>query len=173
MNETSRFPDTNPTAQPDRNKVEKLLLEIQAQQSPVRGFIGGLIAAFIGAILWAAVTAITHYQIGFIAMAVGILVGYGVRLMGKGLDTIFGVIGGGLALFGCALGNLLAVLVSAAIQEDVSVFTILPYITPDLIAEIYRETFTPMDLLFYGIAIYEGYRFSFRRLSGAEIAAVS
>jgi tetratricopeptide (TPR) repeat protein len=31
------------------------------------------------------------------------------------------------------------------------------------------ETFSPIDLLFYGFAIYEGYRFSFKRVTYAEL----
>jgi len=34
-------------------------------------------------------------------------------------------------------------------------------------------TFHPTDLLFYGIAVYEGYRFSFRRLSDADLAGLA
>jgi hypothetical protein len=33
-------------------------------------------------------------------------------------------------------------------------------------------TFSPMDLLFYGIAIYEGYKFSFRQLTDEDMARV-
>lgn len=31
-------------------------------------------------------------------------------------------------------------------------------------------TFSPMDLLFYGIAVYEGYKLSFRRVSPEDMA---
>ena len=34
------------------------------------------------------------------------------------------------------------------------------------------ETFDFMDLLFYGIAIYEGYRFSFRNMTEEERASI-
>ena len=37
--------------------------------------------------------------------------------------------------------------------------------------EIMVATFSPMDLLFYGIAVYEGYRLSFRRLTRDDLAA--
>ena len=30
------------------------------------------------------------------------------------------------------------------------------------------ETFNPMDVLFYGIALYEGYRFSFWQMPDGE-----
>lgn len=32
-----------------------------------------------------------------------------------------------------------------------------------------QETFSPMDLLFYAIAIYEGYRLSFREFSDKDL----
>ena len=30
-------------------------------------------------------------------------------------------------------------------------------------------TFSPMDLLFYGIAVYEGYKFSFRQVGPEDL----
>ncbi len=33
-------------------------------------------------------------------------------------------------------------------------------------------TFQPMDLLFYAIAVYEGYRFSFVQISEEQIAGL-
>jgi hypothetical protein len=35
-----------------------------------------------------------------------------------------------------------------------------------------KSSFQPMDLLFYAIAVYEGYRFSLKRISTAELAAL-
>jgi hypothetical protein len=32
-------------------------------------------------------------------------------------------------------------------------------------------TFSPMDLLFYGIAVYEGFKLSFRKITHEEIRA--
>jgi hypothetical protein len=34
-------------------------------------------------------------------------------------------------------------------------------------------TFSVMDLLFYGIAIYEGYRFAFRKIRPEELQGLS
>ena len=41
-----------------------------------------------------------------------------------------------------------------------------------MVIEIMKETFSPIDLLFYGLAIYEGYKLSFRGLADEEIAGV-
>ena len=46
----------------------------------------------------------------------------------------------------------------------------LPQLTPTLAVDLMVATFTPIDLLFYGIAIYEGYRLSFRQIAPDEIS---
>jgi hypothetical protein len=130
--------------------------------------IWGAIAAIVGAIIWAGITAVTKYQIGWMAVGIGVLVGFSVRKFGGGYDQIFGFIGAGFALFGCLLGNLLATLILAANEFDVSFFEVLSVLDPGVIFEIMKETFHPMDLLFYGIAIFEGYKFSFKPSTETE-----
>ena len=67
--------------------------------------LAGLAAAFVGAIAWAIVTVTTKYQLGIMAIAVGLLVGLALRLGNGG--KAFGILGACLALFGCVLGNFL------------------------------------------------------------------
>jgi hypothetical protein len=38
--------------------------------------------------------------------------------------------------------------------------TILAGMTPALAVDMIVQTFRPMDLVFYGLAVYEGYKFS-------------
>lgn len=38
--------------------------------------------------------------------------------------------------------------------------------------EIMKVMFSPIDLLFYAVGVYEGYKFSFRQLTEEEIASV-
>jgi hypothetical protein len=42
--------------------------------------------------------------------------------------------------------------------------------SPGAVAELMTATFDLMDLLFYGIAIYFGYKSSFRQITKAEVA---
>ncbi|PYR19424.1 MAG: hypothetical protein DMF98_24705 [Acidobacteria bacterium] len=72
----------------------------------------------------------------------------------------FGVLGAALALGGCALGNLLAVVVIAARHFEVPLQAVFTRLTPDVVWSLMETTFKPIHVLFYGIAIYEGYRFS-------------
>jgi hypothetical protein len=120
----------------------------------------GLVAALIGAVAWAAVTLITDYQIGFMAVGIGFLVGYAIRRFGHGHGDRFAMAGAGLALLGCVLGNLLTVVAVVADQPGEGFFSVLGGLTPSKTISYLQASFQPMDLLFYAIAVYEGFKLS-------------
>ena len=143
----------------------------RAEQNLPVGVVAGLGAALVGAVAWAAITFAMEYQIGYMAIAVGFLVGFAVRL-GKGTDKIFGIVGAVFALAGCLLGNFLSIILFACKQEHMNVFTALTTLDYTKVPAIMSDSFSPMDLLFYGIAVYEGYRFWFRPMPAPEQGAL-
>ncbi len=155
-----------PTVDPLR--VELARQRLAAEQKLGAGIAAGAVAALAGAALWAVITVFTGYQIGFMAVGIGFLVGWAVRAAGKGVDKTFGIAGAVLALLGCLAGNLLAVVGLVAKQEGIPFFDLLSRLDPELAIELMKASFSPIDLLFYAIAVYEGYRLSFRRLTAAE-----
>ena len=124
------------------------------------GFMAGLAAAAVGAALWAGVTVLTGYQIGWMAIGVGALVGVAVRAAGKGTSKTFGILGAGLALGGCLVGNFLTGAVVLSRHWDISLAAFFTRLTPELMGRLMTAMFSPMDLLFYALAIWQGYRFS-------------
>ena len=161
-----------PQVELDEMKYQRFVTELEGNQNLQMGIVGGIIGAVIGAAAWAVVTVATGYQIGWMAVGVGFLAGYGVRLMGKGISKQFGIVGAILSLLGCLAGNLLSVCAMVSKHEDVSFFDILVRLNPEIIVDIFKTTFSPMDLLFYAIAVYEGYRFSFRKVTEDELAGL-
>jgi uncharacterized membrane protein len=131
-------------------------------QSLALAIIAGLVGAIIGGIAWAIVTITTEYQIGYMAVGVGFLVGFAVRL-GNGATKIFGYTGAVLALLGCVLGNFFTIVGVYAKTQNLGVFSALSSIDLTKVPEVMASAFNPMDFLFYGIAVYEGYRFSQRK----------
>src|SRR5215218_2350350 len=101
------------SAEIDNSKLEQLINEIKSRQSLPMAILGGLIASLVAALLWAVITYATKYQIGFMAIGVGFLVGYAVNYFGKGITTTFGVVGAVLSLFGCIIGNILTTIIFA------------------------------------------------------------
>lgn len=148
---------------PDAKTVELLKAletELRKQQDLPNALIGGLASAIVGAVLWAIITVGTNHQIGYMAIGVGLLAGFSVRYFGCGIDFHFRIIGAFFALLGCALGNLLSQVGFIAASESLGYYETITLLNVELILDIYAESFSPMDLLFYGIAIYEGFKFS-------------
>ncbi|HEY9060060.1 MAG TPA: hypothetical protein VIO64_06095 [Pseudobacteroides sp.] len=121
------------------------------------GFIGGLAAALISAGVWAFITVITGYRIGLIAIGIGFLVGMCVRVLGKGNAPIYGIMGAALAFLGCFLGNIFSYY--GAISNEFNITMSEAYKMIGLF-DVLKLGFKVMDLLFYGFAIYEGFKFS-------------
>jgi len=165
-------PPPSPAAPRTVTLTAEHVAALRAQQNLPLGVIAGLAGALIGAVAWALITVTTEYEIGYMAVAIGFLVGYGMRL-GKGLDKIFGITGAILALLGCVFGNLLSLIAFVAKQEHLGFFETLGKLDYSRLPDLFTAGFSAMDLVFYGIAVYEGYRFSFRRLSAADLEAVS
>lgn len=157
----------------DPGTAEEILAELKESQNFPLAIVAGAVAALAGAGIWAIITAVTNYQIGWMAVGVGVLVGMAVRRAGKGLDRSFGIAGAVLSLLGCLLGNALTVYYFAAKQIEepfLKVLTNLPF--SEVLQEMKRG-FSAFDLLFYAIAVYEGYRFSFRQFTQEDLASLS
>jgi hypothetical protein len=153
----------------DASQIEYLRQRLESEQNLPLGVVAGTMASLAGAGVWAGVTVATNYQIGFMAIGIGFLVGFAVRSLGKGITNIFGIISGALSLLGCALGNLLTVSAMVAAQEGIPFMSVIGQLNPALIQELMVAFFGPMDLLFYGVALYYGYKLAFRQLTDLDL----
>lgn len=174
MSELSLTEPIESSAGIDPVKYEQMMHELRAEQSMLLALVAGVLASAVAAAIWAGITYVTKYQIGFMAIGVGFLVGYAVRYFGNGLTAAYGVIGAAFSVFGCLLGNILVSAIGASLDAGMPVLAVVStFVTsPIVIVEILKETFSPIDLLFYAIAIYEGYRLSIRQVTDEEMSSV-
>lgn len=156
----------------DEMKLNQLMEDRKEEQNLGAGVIVGVLAAALGAAIWAGITVAIERQIGFMAVGIGVLVGFAVRTFGKGMDSVFGVVGGALAVLGCLAGNLLTSCIFIAQSEKMEVLEVLSQINLEVALEIMQVTFSPIDVLFYAFAVYYGYKLSFRPLTEEELATV-
>lgn len=166
------MPDEPVHTELDQTKVQSFMQRRKAEQSMPLALAAGVVAALAGAVIWAVVTDMTGYQIGWMAVGVGFLVGFGVQYLGKGIERPFQYVGAACALLGCVLGNYFAMVGLAAQDVHVDVFTMISRIPLDKAGMVMQASFQPMDLLFYAIAVYEGFRFSLKRITPAELATL-
>jgi hypothetical protein len=144
--------DTSATTQPAIEQLED-------QPSLLMGLIGGSVAMLVGAVVWGAITYFTEYQIGWMAIGVGFLVGIAIKFFGRGKSMIFGLSGAALALLGCILGNLIFYSGIIAREEGASFLEIFLFFlrTPLAALEVFTIAFDFKDILFYVLAAYAGF----------------
>ena len=145
--------------------IEKFKLE----QDYNKALLTGIIVGIVGAVLWGVITVVSGFQIGYMAIAIGAGVGISMRYVGKGIEQIFGITGGIIALFSCLLGNFLSIIGYIANYENLGYFETINLFDYSELIPIMSSTFSLMDLVFYGIAAYEGYKFSFRTFTEKDL----
>lgn len=142
--------------------TEQELERYRTDQNYSKALTVGILVGLIGALLWGTITVATGYQIGYMAIAIGAGIGFAMRFIGKGIDPIFGITGGGIALLSCLLGNVFSIIGFVAAEEGLSVLETFFLFDYSLVFPLLQETFSPIDLLFYGIAAYAGFKYAFR-----------
>jgi hypothetical protein len=157
----------------DAQKSHRYMEDLRQKQRLGSGILSGIAAAAIGAVGWGAFTYLTNYKLGAMAVAVGALVGFAVRKFGRGIDIQFRILAALLALLGCLAGNLLVVCIIIAHQGGFSVLGVISALTPASAIKWLQVTFDPMDIIFYGIAVYEGFKLAVRRLTQENYAKIA
>jgi hypothetical protein len=122
------------------------------------GLVGGLVTAVVAAGLWYAVVSITNWQIGLVAIAVGWLVGTGVRFGAGGRGSVpLAAIGGILTLGSLVVSEYL--IIHHWVSEDIGAANVIDVIQPpSFIIEVVAESVTadPLTLVFWAIALFQG-----------------
>jgi hypothetical protein len=151
----------NPTVQvpiPTADAVEK-------KPNLTLALIGGLLGMLLGAALWTGTAYMSTQEVSWIAIGVGLVVGFGVRLFGRGPSLTFGLIAGGLSLAGCLLGELAHYSIVLARGYHMGFFEVLgKYISnPSLPLAFLKNGIQARDLLFYAVAMGIGFQVAYYR----------
>ena len=90
-------------------------------------------------------------------------VAFAVRFAGRGHDGRFAIASAILTVLGCALGNFLTVVVAVAAHDHASYLDVFVGLAPRVV-EVMGSTFNIMDVVFYAIGAYFGYKYATRPL---------
>jgi hypothetical protein len=118
----------------------------------------GLLTACAVAIGWAAIAVAAGMRIGYMAIGAAFAIAFVVRHSVDRVDSSTGVLSAALALVKCVLGNFLTA--CALFSRDTGappmdgVLRLLPHSE-----DLRTRTFRPIDLVYYGIGVYAGYRY--------------
>ena len=127
---------------------------------PLRGLLAGAGAALLGAIVWAALVYITHYELGIVAVFVGYGVGYVVHRVGRTASVGLAAASAGFAAVGILLGFVLSQLVAGMRDLGTSFLD-----TVDLVSQrigwfefIFKDCVTGVGWLFLAIGAFAAFR---------------
>jgi len=128
----------------------------------IMGIGGGCLSATVAAIVWAGISYVTHYQFSLIAIGVGLIVGYTMKILNKNGGFYAGMIAAVFAALGCFLGNYLAVsaLISTEFSVPITAVAIELITNSEAFAEVAGFLFGPKELLFYVIAMFASFKTS-------------
>lgn len=136
--------------------------QLKSAQNFALAIPAGIAAALVGAVVWALVVVQTNTKLGIIAVAIGYGVGWAIKKTGHGIEPKFGYLGAACAAFGWALGTLLTDISLLAHVQNISFQQAALGLDANGLVNLVSATADPMDALFLGIAVYEGYKFSFK-----------
>ena len=152
---------------PDDFPVSMTEEELLAEENLPKGVLYASVACILGAVAWSLISVSTGLQMGYMAIGVGFLVGFAMR-QGKGIRPVFGILGAVLALISCVLGDFFSIIGYIAKDYDMSYTDVLFGADYAEIFSLMTENLASMTILFYGFAVYEGYKFSFRAQNQPE-----
>lgn len=153
----------------NQKDIDTYMEKIQTEQKLWLAIIGGIGVWLIGSILWATITVVTWYQVGYMALFIWLWVGYAFRYLGKWTDKIFGVMSALIAFLSCIVGNILTILVYVSQIQGISYIDAIAAVDWLMLPEVLISTFDPIDFIFYGLAIYTGYKSAFHVISHDDV----
>lgn len=165
--------DAQHTVAIEAQQVAEFAQQVQSAQRLRPAIIASIFAAVGGALLWVAVTLWSGYQISWMAVGVGWIVGVAVRYAGYGVHWHFGLVSVLGTVLGCVLGNILiAVTLMSGASLQVAA-NLVPHLAVADVALAISESFHRTDIAFYVGALYAGWYYAFRRISDAELARLA
>jgi len=150
-------------AEPGEVDTAAAVTQLRGQQNFGLAVLAGLAAALVGAVVWALFAYATGMELGLIVIAIGALIGFVIRKVGRGVDPAFGILGAACAAISWALGTILSDVAFLAKQAGTPFLDVLTGLGVSASISFAISHADVMDFVFLAIALWEGYKFSYHR----------
>ena len=140
-----------------------------AEQSVMRGMMGGFAVALLLAWSWAEFAMLTGRVFPWFSIPIGAAVGIAVQRFGRGLDWRFPVIAIVFAGFAAYAGNLFIGVLETGRYIEASAGEVLRGLSGDTMRNFFRNTVNPIDHIYAFSACGVAAFFANRRLKRHEV----
>lgn len=149
-----------------------LARQLISEQNFINGVVAGFVAMLAAALGWGAIAVATGYNHSLMAIGVGLLVGYGVQVFGRGLTTKYSIAAALLSVLGCIGGNVMTEVILEVRYTGTPMTDILSSLTLDEIGSMITRRLQFMDVIFWLVAIYTTWLVAPRNLTREEERAI-
>ncbi len=156
----------------EKQKNYQTAERIMSEQNFSAAAIAGAIAAVLSALAYGVVVSKWPMTYGFAAAGVGIVVGWVMGFLGRGISTKFSVLAAVYTIAGCVLGNFSRAIVELAAESGASPIDVFRSISLPVLANRAISYFSLVDLVYWFVAIVCAVFLAKRPLSRSERLAV-
>ncbi len=153
--------DDQRTVEMTASEYDDFIASINQKANNSLGVLLGIGFGFVGATAWAIISKLTGYNIGFIAIFIGFLVGQGFVNAGRSTKPIMGVIAAIIALLSTLLGNLAFAFLQIADYHSMNVIDLVINFDYHYLLNLIIDMHTAFDIIFYTLAASAAYKRSF------------
>jgi len=157
--------------QEEKQRNYDLAESLLSEQKLVSAAIAGAIAMVVAAGIFG-VMASGGVSFSFMTAGIGVVIGFTMQFLGRGIATKFAVVASVYAVLGCLLGNLFAVVIYVARVNSVSFADVLLNTPIADLAGWIMSDLQFVDIIFWIAAIGAAAYFAKRRLSREEGLAI-
>ena len=156
----------------EEQKNYELATKLLSEQNFTAAVVAGAVATVLAAAAFGTVVASWSFAYGFAAAAVGMVIGFSIGFLGRGISTKFAVAAAVYTVIGFVLGNLAWVVIDLAQATGASPIDVLRNNSlPALLGQAVAHGFS-IYLLYWFVAIIAAVFLSRRSLSRSERLAV-
>ena len=127
--------------------------------SVLRAIGAALTGAILAGLIWPLFAAAVGHGVSPMALAAGFMVGFGVRLQGRG--AVYQVVGITGTILGCAIGSTLSAATLQAMTDGTGLGGVIGVVSDSgALLQALMSTYSSLDLIAYGLALYFAFRLS-------------
>ena len=156
----------------EKTKNYELAEKLISEQNFAAAVIAGAVATVLAAAAYGISVSKWTFSYGFVAAAVGIVIGLTMQFLGRGISMKFAVLATVYTITGCALGNLFRVIMELARTSATSPVDVLRNNSLLMLAESSISYISFVDLVYWFVAVFCAVFFARRPLSRSERLAI-
>lgn len=159
---------------PQQAAVDELREYYKGEQNLPVGVAAGVFTGIAGAIPWALISFLVDRSINWMAVLLGVLIGWSIRETGRGVEKKFGIFGAFITFICILFANILAAAMFIAKTEAISLLKVISGMVehPGMVVDTIKIMFSPFDIVYFLLALGAGYYFAFRRITTADLKRV-